>query len=597
MSEFNDADRTLTRSVCLEIFNRPKFLQCFHTICQTPCAEGLLQNSRGAYTIKCPQCQAVTTVPEGRTSALQTNFYITSELDHRKKKVKCLVHKAETLRFLCVDCQIAVCNKCITTEHSGHRAKDLAKELAERKMKLDKCQPRLKETEKQLQSHLNRLKTSKNSMDDEKRNVERLLHDRAMKNNDMVQEELDKALASLDMVSRDIQLSLFGHMTSVHQRLSDVRNMQQEVTHALEDTATPALLDVAREFDTGRGSEGALLQLTSNLPIDGGHPVLRSNDTSVSRTAIQQFLGRVQLDKTKQHVSHINTPSRSEKTLPQCKFEERFNCASAKDPVSHIHAICMIKEHYVFVAYGTGGAEGTGYVAKCSTRRGVLHRSPALHGRVCLAHNPPGRTSGVHVEGKDSGAKSWFSGSFTRGVNEIAVRKYDVYNKRKARFVVRVHHSGGCDVRSVTDRGRSDADDSKVCDVNVRDPVAMDVSKDGLVMAVLEEGARLVKLFCLGNTQRFAFYGGSGSAFSFRPLDVCFFDFDGEERLVVADWQSSSLHVLDVGNDRCKLVGCVGTESDVLVRPTALFAEGADRLWIGCEGGSIVTMNVGLSVS
>ena len=245
MSEFSDADRTLTCSVCLEIFNRPKFLQCFHTICQTPCAEGLLQNSRDASTIKCPQCQAVTTVPEGGISALQTNFYLTSILDQRKKEVKCSLHTVETLRFVCVDCQVAVCNKCITREHSGHTAKDLAEELAECKVELDKCQPRLKEKEKQLHRRLSKLETSKKSAYDAKRNVKRLLCKRAMKMNDMVKEELDKALESLSKSSRDIQSSLSGHMTSGHQRLSDVQNMQQEVTRALEDTTNPALLDVA----------------------------------------------------------------------------------------------------------------------------------------------------------------------------------------------------------------------------------------------------------------------------------------------------------------------------------------------------------------
>ena len=339
--------------------------------------------------------------------------------------------------------------------------------------------------------------------------------------------------------------------------------------------------------------------------------MLRSNDTSVSRTAIQQFLGIVQVEKTEQPVSHTDTeervernwsshflpqpPRRSDKTLPRCRFEERFNCASAERPVSHIHAICVISEDRAYVAYGTESAEGTGYVATCSTERGVLYRSDGLHGRVCLAKNPSDDTFGVHVEGKDFGAKTWTFASFSSDLNQTAVRKYDVYNKGKSRFVVRVHHSGGCDVRFVMDEGRSDADDSKMCDVDVRDPVAMAVNKDGLVMAVLEEGADLVKLFRLGNTQHFCAYRGSGSAF--KPLDVCFFRLGVKESLVVADWQSSSLHVLHVGKDKCKLVGCVGTESDVLVRPTALCAEGANRLWIGCEGGSIVTMTVGLSAS
>jgi hypothetical protein len=71
--------------------------------------------------------------------------------------------------------------------------------------------------------------------------------------------------------------------------------------------------------------------------------------------------------------------------------------------------------------------------------------------------------------------------------NNSAQRKYDVYNKGHARFVVRVHASRKCDLRSVTIKWETKTTDTYMCDLAVQNPVAMDVSKDGQLLAVLED--------------------------------------------------------------------------------------------------------------
>ena len=299
MASCNEADRTLTCSVCLETFDQPKFLKCFHSVCERRCAQKLLQESNGIFTIKCPQCYEITPVPNGDVCTLQTNFYITFTLEQRKREVKCALHPADTLCFVCVDCQVAICNKCLLKEHLRHAVRDLAEELAERKRELGGCQSRLNKAVEQLESHLTRLENNTKSADDEKRNVEILLRERATKINDMVKEELDKALASLDEVSLGLQWSLYGHVFDVEQRLSAARSLQQELKHVLGGAVTPALLDVTRMMREGKSSPQALHQLTSDLPVGDERIVFSFDDTSLSRTAIRQFLGHTQSDKTK----------------------------------------------------------------------------------------------------------------------------------------------------------------------------------------------------------------------------------------------------------------------------------------------------------
>ena len=135
-----------------------------------------------------------------------------------------------------------------------------------------------------------------------------------------------------------------------------------------------------------------------------------------------------------------------------------------------------------------------------------------------------------------------------------------------------------------------DTTDSKVYEVNATNPIAMDVSKDGQLLAVLEEGQDHVMLYRHGNAEPYAVYRGSGEAF--RPLDICFYFIGGEELLVVADWLNNVLHVVDV-REGCTLIGHLGGECPALAKPTALCPNDDGGLWIGCQGGHILMLTQG----
>ena len=233
------------------------------------------------------------------------------------------------------------------------------------------------------------------------------------------------------------------------------------------------------------------------------------------------------------------------------KFEEQFRCPSPHGTVSHIHAIHRDRDDCVTVAYSTGDPQGTGYVGQYSQTGSLVFTSDAITGRVCLTSL---NSLGLQVEGDKFGAKCLcFAEMFITDHNDKTVRKYDVYNKGRARFALRVHSSGHCDLMRVTSRGLSDTDFEKVCEVRVRQPVAMDVSKDGRVMAVVEKGVDSVQFFTVGALYPYVTYRGNRSNKQrhryffnklFDPRDVCFFDVNGQECLVVADRLGSFLRLL-----------------------------------------------------
>ncbi|XP_020603836.1 E3 ubiquitin-protein ligase TRIM71-like [Orbicella faveolata] len=187
-------------SVCSSIFTDPKQLPCLHSFCLQCLTQWRRASYNGRGTIKCPNCLALSKVPEsGDLKDLPTSFYlngmidvltikecnsgqvrcgncdekssessycfqccafwceecvsghniIRSNKDHRvlavkefqdkdyedvlKRPVLCTKqrHQKEELKYFCKDCEAAVCQTCVTLEHTGHVLEHI-EEAAER---------------------------------------------------------------------------------------------------------------------------------------------------------------------------------------------------------------------------------------------------------------------------------------------------------------------------------------------------------------------------------------------------------------------------------------------------------------------------------
>ena len=106
----------LTCVICQDAYKEPpKLLQCHHVFCKE-CLERLIGKECDQATINCPTCRAVTVVPSGGVSSLQSDFHmehlfeIRSMLDNSGTKCgKCDNEKAI---LFCRDCKEFVCQSC-----------------------------------------------------------------------------------------------------------------------------------------------------------------------------------------------------------------------------------------------------------------------------------------------------------------------------------------------------------------------------------------------------------------------------------------------------------------------------------------------------
>ncbi|XP_078575666.1 uncharacterized protein LOC144861568 [Branchiostoma floridae x Branchiostoma japonicum] len=119
-------DQFLTCSICLNLYEDPKLLPCFHTFCRK-CLEELTKKS-GEKNFQCPLCRTNLQLPSpvwsGGVDKLSSNFYINNLLDFRRlrqsktSRVLCQMCNSGTqAAAVCGDCVKMLCNNCV----SAHR--------------------------------------------------------------------------------------------------------------------------------------------------------------------------------------------------------------------------------------------------------------------------------------------------------------------------------------------------------------------------------------------------------------------------------------------------------------------------------------------
>ena len=129
-------------SVCLQSFNDPKLLQCFHVFCKN-CLEPLVLRGQHGLLLHCPiaSCNCSTLLPANGISGLQSAFHINhlfevqdalQKLKQEKEgqKTECGKCKKKEANGFCRDCGKFVCQLCIEMhqiweEYSTHKVIDL----------------------------------------------------------------------------------------------------------------------------------------------------------------------------------------------------------------------------------------------------------------------------------------------------------------------------------------------------------------------------------------------------------------------------------------------------------------------------------------
>ena len=105
--------------ICLDQYNDPKLLPCFHVFCKQ-CLERLVQKRAGQSVLQCPNCRRTTALPLQGVSGLQSDFHASHLFEiqdtlakvKEPQKIQCEKCKKSTATGFCRDCGKFICDKC-----------------------------------------------------------------------------------------------------------------------------------------------------------------------------------------------------------------------------------------------------------------------------------------------------------------------------------------------------------------------------------------------------------------------------------------------------------------------------------------------------
>lgn len=117
----NDLRAQVSCPLCKSIFTDPKQLHCLHVFCLR-CLKHRHETSHDRDIIKCPDCQALSTVPDsGDLKDLPTSYYLNGLIDvlaikeQKTSQVRCgNCDKESSESFYCFHCRIFYCQECFT---------------------------------------------------------------------------------------------------------------------------------------------------------------------------------------------------------------------------------------------------------------------------------------------------------------------------------------------------------------------------------------------------------------------------------------------------------------------------------------------------
>lgn len=536
-------------SLCLERLQKPKLLPCFHTFCQD-CLLRYLDSEKADF-INCPKCRKRLKLTPEDVPKLQTNFYLLPYLDSKEKQERqqCPVHPEEHVRYLCVSCgngEEAVCCQCaVLGDHKGHELKDLAKAIEEVRSELKGKQAFLDHCCSELSCLLTSSQQYREAAELERQSVEWILRQRAQDLHGLVETMLSDSLAGVERILAPIT----GKDKSIETALKAATDVQKDVMAALQDGTASyrRIKDLVTEISTGPGSQAALQQavIDHNEALQTGLPALRCDLEGQHSDHVGRLLGRVFVDR-----SRVCLLSQWFVVRTVFSCADKADCETPEASSNQVYALHPTDEGEVWVVYAIS-QDPARHVCRVARygQTGQLESCPTtVSGRVCIA----GLSHGwVRVEGKYCKALEVYNSSPILSMKKDLNNSYDVYNKSDARYLLRVYGDGRCEVRKMVILGSRD---SYVCSISARNPVTLDVSRNGRILAVVEEdessAESRVVLFRCGESLPFVVLMYHENR-RLRPSDVCFFKAgpELEERLVVADSLNDVLLVIVVEDD------------------------------------------------
>ena len=196
-------EEQLNCSICLDIYDDPKVLQCFHTYCRKCLVKLVIRDEQGDLSLTCPICRQATPVPANGVTGLQSAFQTNEILRIRDNLVKerdmavqskvdatpltpatekttpnCFEHVDKEREYYCETCEVLICYKCALKggKHEGHDYDEIKKAYERYK---EEVRPSLEPMEDKLntvEKALAQLDTRRGEVSDQREVNEEIIH-------------------------------------------------------------------------------------------------------------------------------------------------------------------------------------------------------------------------------------------------------------------------------------------------------------------------------------------------------------------------------------------------------------------------------------
>ena len=554
-------ENSLTCAVCLSVFKDPKLLPCFHTFCAL-CIQDVADRHRGSY-FPCPACHEPTSLPPGGAVALQSNFYIRKEeLDVGGKGELCLTHEGKEKELFCVDCDKAICVKCIANEHvkhdivDSHTAADRVRDkLPERKTDFDNA---IVQVEEQIKAAKEEQKAVLDKTAAVERNI-RKLHATIVADADKFREE---TLDSLRSVSTDIDREIANRLKEQEGNLEKLKKISRHLKQTLRDGTDNDILTIDKEIKSKPYSKEAVSQMISDTHNVICRPALRFNvTTDVMVQKALDFLDTV-------------FKVQMEFAEPEVRVVDRFRCG--KDTDIEVFSLCHVDEDppVVWVSYERCGLK-TDEAVKAFKEGGGLLRTD--NGKGLITSKRHAKRSAMRPI-QMPGSIDTYSESLTA-----------------AHFKMTYLLSGKANTETVkvtsTDPFETERHLQRIIKVGAHRAFDVDDKEQFFVVvdkAKLPDTWRKVLLDRRSGEGPVATYSPPHP--DFQPSDVRFYTLGRQHVLLVSDELRDAIQLVRVKDGAMTFVRYLAPGCPVLIQPTAMTVDTLGRLWVACRGGHIITM-------
>ncbi|XP_025099573.1 uncharacterized protein LOC112567189 [Pomacea canaliculata] len=530
------------------------------------------------------------------------NLFIASSCEDSRSDVKnynmatlCPLHPRESLEFLCLTCDELICPLCKMADHQEHKARSLFVVAGEAKRNLQKFTREITRYEREVKAALQGTERHRQVLQDTRNEVEGHIRACHAQLQTLIDAYRDSCLLELDAMVCEVDSEARDLADRLRMELIKVQGTQQKLHEAIERGSSVNVFkmnqEMKNEWDENHVTKKCLGVIPGFLHTVEHHDFIANDDiasvfVSEEKTIeklIRKRFGR--LIKVKQPLPAVGMV-----------LKMAFRCSEEEDDT--VFSVCPTGDNKVAVSFGPSCTDGN--ANKGCTKSFFEDGRPSKSfnfGKCTLTREGKGRFR--YLQKNRFRVLLWYynEGLFAKGEKQHLLMRRTSSDPWRFVKVSRFLYLF-CIPEFV---GFANFD---------LHPLAFDVSSDGRSIVVINEDTndetkyRLLFLCtcCDDCITVISVYKPQADMENFFPSDVCFCTVEGREVLLVADSENHTISMLRVGQGtddehHCR-TGTLEFERFLLDKqhlkhaPTALNKDEQGRLWVGCKGGYVMTLQL-----